>query len=168
MRIETLCLTAVACAALVGCGPSYYFQRHPAYFENPFVKTVRCQDTQCALSVTVNDCTVGNGIQITDVNLTNGPDLNISGGDATKTRTIKWTIVTDGYEFAQDSFKYGILIKSDPANEFTNAHVMASGKSLSIDYNKKAQNSPGQYTYGLQLRSKTGDYCVLLDPWLIS
>ncbi|PWT70949.1 MAG: hypothetical protein C5B46_08975 [Proteobacteria bacterium] len=157
------------CAVLVGCGPSYYFQRHPVYFENLFVKSVRCKDTQCALSVTVRDCTAGSGILVTDVNLNNGPDLNISEGDASQTRTITWTIVTDGYEFAKEPFKYGMFIKSDPADEFKNARITGGGKSLSIDY-KKAANSAGSYTYGLQLRSTTGnkDYCAVLDPWMVT
>jgi hypothetical protein len=172
MRTGTLCLTAVVCTALVGCGRAYYFQLHPFYIENPFVKTIRCKDNQCGLSVTVTDCSADGGIQVTDVNLANGPDLNIRDGDPKMKRTITWTIVTDGYEFAKEPFKYGILIKMDPAGEFNNSQVSGDRKSLSIEY-KKIPNSSGayvdsSYTYGLQLRRTSGTYCALLDPWMIT
>jgi len=175
MRSRTLCLTAVACVVLIGCATprSYYFQRHPLYVESFLGRKVRCDDTQCTLTVTVTNCAASDGIQVTNPDMSAGPDIDLSHGDASRKRTITFNIATTGYEFARESFKYGILIKSDPGDEFSNARITNSGRSLSIDY-LKGNPSPGQYTYGIQLRSTTlnasggRDYCELLDPWLIS
>jgi hypothetical protein len=172
MRSGILFLTAIASSVLVGCGspglkPSY-FQNRPVYVED--TPPVLCPTQDCSLVVTVNDC-AGGDIKVTDPLMTAGPNLNMKSGPTQLSRKITWKIVTAGYEFADDSFKYGILIKSDPDDEFKNAQVTGSGKdTLTIQYTKNATGSQGQYTYGLQLRSSSGNkpYCALLDPWLIS
>lgn len=171
MRSGTLFLTAIASSVLIGCGspglkPSY-FQNRPVYVENLFSHNVHCDTKDCSLIVTVNDC-AGGDIKVTSPSTTDGPDLDMRAGPTNQERTITWKIVTPGYEFSKESFKYGILIKSDPGDEFKDAQV--SGDTLTLKYNKKATGSQGSYTYGLQLRSSRGDkaYCALLDPWLIS
>jgi len=153
---------------LIGCGsPRIIRPTDYTYFENPLVRAVQCSTQDCPLVVTVNDCANGD-IQITDPGMTAGPDLDMRSGP-TGQRSVTWTIKTPGYEFAKEPFKYGILIKSDPDDEFKNSQVTAGGDSLTIQYTKK-RTGRSNYVYGLQLRSTSGNknFCALLDPWLIS
>jgi hypothetical protein len=166
MRSGTLLLAAIAAAVLVGCGSQRIRPTDYTYIPNPFVKSAQCGTPACSLVVTVNDC--ANGIiTVTDPETNSGPDLDMSTGSGA--RSVTWKIVTPGYEFPKEPFKYGILIKGDPDDEFKNAHISGGGDSLTLDYNKKGTGTR-YYVYGLQLRSTIGNkpFCALLDPWVIT
>ena len=169
MRRGTLCLVAIGYVVLSGCSSTSpeLFKLHPVYLDVGVSKII-CSTPNCSLTVTVNDCTKGD-IQVTDPNLANGPDIDISSGPTDQQRSITWTIATAGYEFSNEPFKYGIVIKSDPGDEFKNVKITNAGAALTIQFKKKG-TAKVYYRYGLQLRSTSSnkDYCQFLDPWLIS
>jgi hypothetical protein len=156
MRIGTLVFAAVAAATLVGCATikPMYVRGH----YNPFYTVDQCTVQDCTVEVRVtadgNACTLST-VQILDVSQ---PPV---------ARNITWKLVTEGYEFSKESYKFGIFIKNDPDEEFQNAQVNANG-TLSLHFAHTA--SGRDYSYALTVRKKGGDkgFCATLDPWLIS
>lgn len=154
MRIGTLFLIVVGCAALAGCSST---GRH---MFNPFARTVQCTTRDCSLPVTVTE-----NASTKTCDLDVAEYLNVQGGPSGQ-RSVTWTIDTDGYQFSKESYKYGIFIKTDPYDEFKNVQITGNGKSLSIQFNH--QRTGIDYGYALTVRRSDGSFCKTLDPWMLS
>lgn len=153
MRIGTLFLSVVACAALAACSPALMKP-------NLFSQKIDCAGHDCAAKVTVSS--IGN-------TCTPDPIFNIDlkTGD-TGEKKITWTMATDGYEFSRESYKFAIFVKDNPFDEFKDVDVPGNGKTLTIKFN--ARSTGRNYRYAITVRKSTGnkDFCETLDPWLIS
>jgi len=158
MRKGMLILAAIASTTLIGCGSQPILSESGRNF---FSTVQKCSDQDCKVMVTVNDCAKGD-ISVVDY-------VDMSSGPADKQRTVTWTITNEsGYEFSKESFKFGIFIKLDGGDEFKNAQ--ASGKTVTIKYDKKAHTDTNFYSYALTVRRTDGDkgFCKTKDPWMIT
>jgi hypothetical protein len=96
--------------------------------------------------------------------------IDLSTGDHGG-KTVTWTIGTDGYEFSNEAYKFGIFIKDDPFDEFKDAKVTANGKKLTISFNGRLTGKA--YRYAVTVRKSTAnpkvhkEFCETLDPWLL-
>jgi hypothetical protein len=82
-------------------------------------------------------------------------------------RTIQWDMITPGFDFSDERYKYGIFIEHDPTGEFQNASVQG-GKRMTIRYEKNAVGKEFKYWLSVRRDSGTKQFCDSLDPWLIS
>jgi hypothetical protein len=156
MKIQPILCTGIAAVMLAGCstgrGPELNeFNRH-------FLKTQRCSGASCALTVTVTEnAPTGTCSATVDDSV-----LDLSQGQADK--SIAWTI-NDGYKFSTESFKYAIVIKTDPKGAFKNANVQAAGRRAVLQYTRGGGGN--SYTYGLNFQRDNGTYCEMLDPYMV-
>jgi len=157
MRIGTMLLAAAACSAAVAC--SVLDQRPDR--SSP---RISCTGNRCDAAVTVTSSGAWcKPDEIMPIDLSTG-----AGGG----KTVSWTIGTPGYEFSNESYKFGIFIKNDPIDEFKDAKVIENGRKLVITFNGK--RSDKAYKYAVTVRRSTPnkeghkEFCETLDPWLIN
>ena len=151
-------MAVMVAAALTACSSA---ARHGELtsFQRAFVTPQPCTTQDCPVAVTVTEDpqtgTCSGTVNIPYLGLSTGPNGQ---------RTITWSI-TDGYVFSTEPYKYAIIIKSDPRKQFKNANVEANGKRLVIQF---AHTTSGQsYGYGLNFQRANGDFCKMLDPYMI-
>jgi len=83
--------------------------------------------------------------------------------------SLNWTLATTGYEFSKEHYKFAIIIKTNPNDEFNTAVVTGNGQSLSLKFKHGAGSRGKQYAYALSVRPAGGTaFCEWVDPWLIS
>jgi len=158
MKIGSLFWAAIAATTLVACSTTRPPELNP--FTRPFFKTQTCSGASCPVTVTVTEnAATGTCSATVDYGV-----LDLSQGAGAK--TIAWTI-SDGYKFSNESYKFAIVIKTDPKGQFRNAKVQAGGKRLVLDFvHSSAGNS---YTYGLNFQRDNGtdSFCDMLDPYMV-
>ena len=156
MRIGSALWAVLAASLLVGCATKppelNEFTRH-------FYDAQPCPDASCQIPVTVTE----NGDGTCSVTIPK-PSLDLCHGVSTK--NIQWTISGD-YKFSTESYKYAIIIKTDPKGRFKNANVQVAGQRLVLDYTRG--DRPGNsYTYGLNFqRNRDNSFCTMLDPFMV-
>lgn len=136
---RSLLNTAALCIALSGCA-----MRGPHHFGGgpvPRTAPTPCNPGTCELKVKVTDCKAVGGITV-------DPDY-VSADQAVNMR---WTIVTEGYEFTS----YGIMF-FPPNPQFENRHNPRPNE-FHI-HNRKEQ--PGDYYYFINVKG-----CLPADPWV--
>ena len=136
---RSLLKTAALCIALSGCampGP-HHFGGGPV----PRTAPTPCNPGTCELKVKVTDCKAVGGITV-------DPDY-VSADQAVNMR---WTIVTEGYEFTSN----GIMF-FPPNPQFENRHNPRPNE-FHI-HNRKEQ--PGDYYYFINVKG-----CLPADPWV--
>jgi len=155
MRIGSALWATLAATFLIACAT-----KPPELnsFTRNFFTAQPCPDASCQIIVTVTenaDGTCSGSIPL--------PSLDL--GQGTPTKNIQWTINGD-YKFSTESYKYAIIIKTDPKGRFKNANVQAGGQRLVLDYSR---DRPGNsYTYGLNFqRNSNNSFCNILDPFMV-
>jgi hypothetical protein len=67
---------------------------------------------------------------------------------------LQWIMGTDGYEFSREPYKCGIIIKTNPNDEFHNVVIPGNGQSISIKF--RHQSKRREYAYALTVRRLAG------------
>jgi len=147
MKIRSLLWAGITAAMLIACasppGP------------NPFNRQ-QCTGENCELSVKVTET---GGICTATVE-----DLDLSAGSSSK--KISWKISTSGYKFYKESFKYAIVITSDPKGRFSNANV-SQGEQVVVLHYTRGGTSGNKYKYGLNIQQDGGSACEFVDPYMV-
>ena len=134
MAIRTLGLLAVVGIVLSSCQSMNLTQ------------SASCNEQQCHVKVTVNDC-----------NVTLDPDII----KITRPRVeIHWDIATADYTFTSD----GIVVQNDSRNEFSGGHLSEQGRKFTLNDKNSFRN---EYKYVVKV--KRGEVaCRPLDPSIVN
>ena len=163
MQIATPFLVAIASGVLAACSST---PKVTNAFIDAMAKT-QCP-SNCSIAITVREnadttCTIDD-VQPIETTGANG------------LRTISWTIAANSpYKFSDESYKFGLFVKTDPQGKFKSAKVKGGGKLLELEFDhKKNEGEPKLiYDYALTVQrsnstATNNSFCITKDPWLIS
>ncbi len=164
MRIGTLFLVTIACAALISCSsPGMLKANYVRGGPNPFVTSVTCPAQDCSVEVKV----IWDAAQITPVVRT-FPIISMPAWEPQVSETSHGKSRHLATNSRGNRINSASSSRSDPDDEFKNVQITGSGTSLSVQF--KNQRPRMDYAYVLALRQATGTkkFCETLDPWIIS